>query len=410
MPDDASKGALQQSGSGNQRAIEANRLLIVADAASRSDEVRQVAARLGYAVHRVSPQGDIAAAFAEVSPTLVLLNLAVNSVDALWLLRRIARTRHAAPLVYAGRSDARTARTVELMARGSGVTIDDSLALPIDVRALSEALIRFKRCVPVCAGSDLRRAIRRGAVDGSYQPCVRLAGGATALAGAEIHAHWDLETGVRLHADEFAGLYADPQTDWALFHRMLWLAHQAQARWRAAGVTVPVTLGFSARLLDSPYAAALSESWLECAVNRLPITLKLRARDVDGTRACNLARLGELRAIGYHIALAIEADDLWSMRDVGRWPADEIILRPSLTQSLAGARDRRMLVSVLIRAARAAHVLVRADGVQDSDALEAIMDLGITRLQGRLIGTSLSQAQLVDWASMRDRPARLHRS
>jgi EAL domain-containing protein (putative c-di-GMP-specific phosphodiesterase class I) len=74
---------------------------------------------------------------------------------------------------------------------------------------------------------------------------------------------------------------------------------------------------------------------------------------------------------------------------------DEIVLSASLTQSLPASRARRCMVNALLRAARPANIAVRATGIQNREVLETATDLGVSRLQGDLVGPAVERQNLL---------------
>ena len=181
--------------------------------------------------------------------------------------------------------------------------------------------------------------------------------------------------------------------------RVLQDALAAHARWRAAGLVVPVSVNVAApNLLDPDFPAAVAGHLAAAGLCPGALCLEITEDAVmsDLTRSSGV--LAELEALGIRLALDDFGVGHSSLANLKLLPVHVLKLDRSFVMSMAtDARDAAIVEAIVILGqAMALHVV--AEGVERAEDLERLARLGCDVAQGYHVARPMPEDEVAAWA------------
>jgi len=248
------------------------------------------------------------------------------------------------------------------------------------------------------ADADLRQRMRldyamRQALAASrfrlhYQPQIDLVSGQ--IIGAEALIRWrDPELG-EVSPGQFIPVAEDTGFiiaigDWVLGHAVM----QA-ARWRDAGLTVPVSVNVSALQFQQAdfnqrVADVLAEHQLPGALLELELTESILVHDADEA----LARLSQLSQMGVRLAIDDFGTGYSSLAYLKRFPIERLKIDRSFVKGVPGDESDAAIVRAIVQLANALDMKVIAEGVETEAQRAFLLEIGCDEFQGFLYAPAL---------------------
>jgi EAL domain-containing protein (putative c-di-GMP-specific phosphodiesterase class I) len=236
--------------------------------------------------------------------------------------------------------------------------------------------------------AELRTVLTTGAEGGlelHYQALV-----AVDLAAAprlEALVRWRHPRHGLIPPDAFIGLAERTGLTPLLTRRVLWMALDQIAAWRAAGSLIGVSVNLSASDLLHPtlvdeVLAGLAARELNPEALTVEITEQVAIGDLD----TGYAMLARLRAAGVGVAIDDFGTGYSALSYLQRLPATELKLDRSLTVGLLADPAAAAIVRACIELAHTLDLEVVAEGVEEQAQADALVAAGADRLQGWLFG------------------------
>jgi EAL domain-containing protein (putative c-di-GMP-specific phosphodiesterase class I) len=168
---------------------------------------------------------------------------------------------------------------------------------------------------------------------------------------------------------------------------------------------LPVAVNIAARQLAEPdFLAHIEQSWGDGAWDQLTVEVTESALFDD--RADARAKLVELRSRGVRISLDDFGTGYSSLSRLALLPVDVLKIDQSFVREVGSERGLAVLRAILALAD--AHGLdVIAEGVERASELTALVELGVTRVQGNLLGRP-SASLPVRFSQLRPAARRAH--
>jgi diguanylate cyclase (GGDEF)-like protein len=235
--------------------------------------------------------------------------------------------------------------------------------------------------------AELLAAIDGNVLEMVFQPEVSVATGE--IVGVEALARWERPEAEPVSPVEFIALAEETGLIRSLTTLTLRLALDEAKAWHAQGVTIPVSVNLSGRVvgdrtLPGEVTAMLAERGL--SADALVLEITETALIIDRDRAVEV--LQSLRAAG----IRVELDDFGSgyasfglLQDL---PLDGLKIDRTLVADLTGAGPR--LLAATIENAQHRGLKVVAEGIEDAETLDRVRDLGCDTAQGYHLGRPMS--------------------
>jgi len=245
--------------------------------------------------------------------------------------------------------------------------------------------------------ADLRLAGDRGELWIAYQPQLDVR--TSALRSVEALLRWDspkhglVSPGRFILLAERTGL-VDRLTDWVIGEAL-----DAQVRWRADGLVLPVSVNLSAKTLTKPDLSAEIAGELD----RRALPPQCLTVEVTETAAAELADAVNLLRPLHDLGVRVSIDDFGSgytsLRALPSLPLDELKVDQSFVRlSSTSHADLAILRSVGELAHRLGLQAV-AEGVETEEVRARVFEFGFDVIQGYLLSPPLREADLLGFAA-----------
>jgi diguanylate cyclase (GGDEF)-like protein/PAS domain S-box-containing protein len=240
-----------------------------------------------------------------------------------------------------------------------------------------DAQVRARRQLEV----DLRQAIKAGALEVYYQPCVDLKDNRITVCEALVR--WRHGERGMISPAEFIPIAEETGLINELGELVLATACAEAATWpgeiRLAVNVSPVQ--FKSGTLALKIMSELAASGLAASRLELEITEAVLIRDDEAA----LAILHQLRAIGVRIALDDFGTGYSSLSYLRRFPFDKIKVDRSFVKDISEAGGGSShIVEAVVNIAAAQHMTTTAEGVETEAQRQVLRSLGCSEMQGYL--------------------------
>jgi diguanylate cyclase len=247
---------------------------------------------------------------------------------------------------------------------------------------------------------QVREALEREEFVLHYQPKLDLKTGRAI--GAEALLRWHHPTRGVLMPGTFMPLIEQTALVSATTEYVIKRVLRQMVRWRERGLDIGVSLNLSARdlvedELPGRIAALLREHRIEA--DRLTVEVTETATMSDPERAVRL--LGALRAGGVRVSIDDFGTGNASITYLTTLPADELKIDRSLAASVCQSARAEAIMRSTVDLARHLGLTAVAEGIESTDVLERLIELGCEAGQGFLFARPLLADELVAWIERR---------
>lgn len=244
--------------------------------------------------------------------------------------------------------------------------------------------------------TSLHRAVERGELRMHYQPVVELGSGE--VQGVEALIRWERPGVGLVGPDEFLDVAEDSGIivdvgDWALREVCRQITVWDEVLGEASPHSIAVNL--SARQLTQPgVASAVADIITSSGVDPARLCLEVTETALlDDTERVRNA-LGLLKDLGVELAVDDFGTGYSSLSYLQRFPFDVVKIDQSFVTGIANDPIAGAIVAAVTGLARALGMRVVAEGVEDGDDVEELINLGCTAAQGYLYGRPMPPAEL----------------
>jgi len=243
----------------------------------------------------------------------------------------------------------------------------------------------------------LAEAIRDGAIAVHYQPIIDLGGGR--LHSVEALARWQHATHGTIAPDEFIPIaeLGDQIRDLTL--GVLGESVRQWTAWSRAGFTTTIAVNLSTRVLIDKRFAADVRRILEIhgmPGEKLHFEITESAMLADPARA--IEAITELNALGIRFSVDDFGIGFSSLSTLKQLPLDSLKIDRSFIRHMTTSERDASIVRSTIHLAHDLGLDVIAEGVESTEALAAITQMGCDRAQGYAIAVPSPGATVLDWA------------
>ena len=169
---------------------------------------------------------------------------------------------------------------------------------------------------------------------------------------------------------------------------------------REQGLAFSLALNISPRSLHSKEILAFAEALLENAeIKPSDITLELTETAVMLDPVGAVAKLEQLRAMGFRLSIDDFGTGYSSLSLLSRLPLDEIKIDKSFVEGMITNPQNRVIVGSTIDLAHNLGLEVVAEGVETQAQMSALKELGCDIIQGFLVAQPIEGQSLGDWTA-----------
>ncbi len=241
--------------------------------------------------------------------------------------------------------------------------------------------------------SEMLEAVRSGALYLNHQPKLDLRTGA--ITGVEALVRWNHPTRGFVRPDLFVGMAEETGHIRALTDYVLAQAIDDQARLRAAGHAVLMSVNVSGRLIDDADFARHAIARVEAAGAR--VCFEITETAVIGNPDVALGVLERFADAGIAVSIDDYGSGLSSLAYLKQIRADELkIDKAFVTELEAGGKDA-LLVKSTVDLAHSLGMKVTAEGVETREGLAALQLMGCDLVQGYFVAKPMGLDKLVEF-------------
>src|SRR5437764_2772627 len=241
--------------------------------------------------------------------------------------------------------------------------------------------------------SQLDSAIDRGEVWVAYQPKLDLR--TKRIIGAEALARWTHPEKGPIAASEFVAAAEQHDRIGKLTDFVLEKAVAAAASINKRGPDFGIAVNLSARLLtDKGFTLRVSALLARHRLKPEHLTLELTETAALTDSGEGLEMIATLRALGIGISIDDYGTGLSTLEYLKKIPANEIKIDQSFVKAMVDNRSDRLMVQSTIGLAHSLGRQVVAEGVEQRDILDALVEMGCDIAQGYAIGRPMSLESL----------------
>ena len=256
----------------------------------------------------------------------------------------------------------------------------------------------------ISLSTELPKAIERGELVVYYQPQIDIETGR--VGAAEARVRWDHADRGLIPPDQFIPLAETTGVIADLTRYVLDQALAEQARWRAAGHSVPVAVNFAnANVLDVDMPDVVRTLLERYEVPRGALIVEISERTVMHGPQRLSGLLDQLREMGVESSLDDFGTGQSSLAFVRSLPVDEIKIDRSFVFDMLTDEADAAIAGSTIALGRALGLRVVAEGVEDEATRAALAERGCHVAQGYLISRPVPDEDFRRWLGVHDAPA-----
>jgi diguanylate cyclase (GGDEF)-like protein len=243
----------------------------------------------------------------------------------------------------------------------------------------------------------LRSALSRGEVHLAYQPITDRAG-ATVMTEALMRWHsaslGDVSPAEFIPVAESSGVVVELGR-WALEE-----ACRQTQQWREGGMDLRVAVNISpVQVVRTDLVAEVKRALEGTGLPAAALELEITEGVLVGEAMEAHTTFDELRALGVRLSIDDFGTGYSSLAYLDRFPVSKLKLDRAFTTGLSAGSSRRHLVAAVVGMANAlGHDLV-AEGVETTEQLEQLRELGCSHFQGYLVSRPLDALAFQAWLS-----------
>jgi EAL domain-containing protein (putative c-di-GMP-specific phosphodiesterase class I) len=368
-------------------------------------QIRAVVANVlttsGYIAHQVASGLEVEAALLQWPPAVIVLDLSLGNSDAIEVIRNLSAIRYRGALILVSGRDEATVAEVQDIGKRRGLNMLDPLSKPFRVEAMRERLA-LARELEERAPTDisLEAAIKNSWLELWYQPKIDLR--TMLICGAEALVRLRHPVHGIIPPVDFLPRPNDPLyhalTDYVVRRALLdWVTFAENRMTSRIAVNVP------ASVLQRPGFVANLRDYLP-KHPRFP-GLIVEITEDEAITDPELAREIAVQLKLYDVYVSI--DDFGagysSLQRLTELPFAEIKLDRSYVQGCAKDERRREICQRVVELAKRFGIVAVAEGVEATDDLKVLTQMGYDVGQGYLFAKPMPTASFVEMVAARAR-------
>jgi diguanylate cyclase (GGDEF)-like protein/PAS domain S-box-containing protein len=241
---------------------------------------------------------------------------------------------------------------------------------------------------------DLRDALTKLQLATVYQPIVNLKTGT--VVGAEALLRWQHPQAGLMPPAEFIRVAEETGLIVPIGQWVLEQACATLARWRAPESNLAMAVNVSAKqLLRSDLAVTVARLCDDYEIKPASLTLEVTERQLVDLVGSGLSELRALSEYGVKIALDDFGTGYGSLTYLRSLPVDTVKVDRSFVSGVLSSQTDLAIVESVIRLGTALNLDIIAEGIEERDVADRLIDLGCPHAQGWLYGRPVSEDTLL---------------
>ncbi|MCY7296096.1 sensor domain-containing phosphodiesterase [Alteromonas sp. a30] len=244
--------------------------------------------------------------------------------------------------------------------------------------------------------SELRGAVALGQLSLYYQP--KLSIEENRISTVECLIRWIHPIHGFIPPDEFIPLAEQTGAIREVTHWVLKEAFRQQKTWKEQGHSIGIAVNISAiDLVDMTLPTYVEKLMQEYKSSSKCLTLEVTESAVMSEPESALKALNTLQSMGITLSIDDFGTGYSSMAQLKKMPVSELKIDKAFVLDLANNEDDQVMVRTLIALAQNLGLNTVAEGVEDSQSLSLLTDMGCTKAQGFYLSRPLPAKDFTDW-------------
>lgn len=340
---------------------------------------------------------------------LILLDLFMPDPDGITVIRQLAQFHYAGAVVLMSGEDQGVLRAALELSKAQRlqniVTIKKPFALAELGHAVSQ-LLSQNPIRPVVSGSGwlpdaqaIAEAIRLCQLQLYYQPKIRLID--NVLTGFEALVRWHHPEHGLIMPDRFIPLAEQSMKLMELLTgEVIRLAIAQLAMWQQQGIEVDVSINISMlNLVSLDFPEQLQHKMQQHQLLAQRLQLEVTETALMNEVASSLDILLRLKMRGFSLSIDDFGTGYSSLAQLNRIPFNELKIDGSFVMTMLSSNDSRAIVETCIQLAKRLGLKVVAEGVENEQVLQQLIDMGCDIGQGYFWSKALPAPEASIWFS-----------
>lgn len=373
-------------------------ILVFDDHAAIGRLVARVAQVVGIAATAVTDAETFRQSLQGEPPHIIVLDLQLGDTDGVEQLHYLAERQYTGSLILMSGFDARVLATTCSLAQSMGLNVATTLAKPIRVEELEQALRRLQSAADDGPSIDrLLEAIRDDELSLDFQPVVSRH--PKTLKKLEALVRWDHPILGRIPPDKFLPM---AEANIAVMGALTnWVVDAALEAWLVLaelGMRVPLAVNLSAQNLhDLSLPDRLAERLKAANVPAEHLCLEVTESATFQGVPHTMDILTRIRLKGIRLSIDDFGTGYSSLKVLRQMPFTEIKIDRTFVTDVTTSRDSRAIVKSIIELAANMEMDSVAEGVETEETAALLESLNVGALQGYLIAPPMPVEAIPVW-------------
>jgi len=364
----------------------AERLIVLDDTIEMAELIGQLAGQAGFDVAVTTNVDDFNKEYNRQKPSIIVLDLQMPKADGVEILRQLSVDSATAGILLVTGMDKPTIDSAERFGRRAGLNMLGKLQKPFAAETLIARLNSARDATRQLTGDDLGTAIGDSAMRLHFQPVVRrLGAGVWHAESVEALPRWQHPVLGLLTPDQFLSLAGHERSDLMrqLTDFVLQRGIEYLNAWQSEGLHIGLRVNVPAGLItDTEFPDKLERLMQQSETDPSLLTIEIGDSASIGGSRDSIEILTRLKLKNVRLAL----DDVGAagqpLNTLFTLPISEIKIDTCVTAGLVEEPGASILYRGLIDVSRQLGMDCCAEGVETSEQLDVLNDLGCDLAQG----------------------------
>ncbi|MEO6421170.1 MAG: EAL domain-containing protein, partial [Candidatus Nitrotoga sp.] len=185
----------------------------------------------------------------------------------------------------------------------------------------------------------------------------------------------------------------------------LWILNTAlrhTAAFLKVGIDVGISVNLPPKLLEDKELPQLIQQALDIwDIPASSLTLEITESLIINDFESSLVMLSRLRELGIRLSIDDFGTGYSSLAYLKRFPVQELKIDILFIKNILKSREDKHLVHTIIELAKNFNLTTVAEGVEDQETADLLLDLGCDLVQGYLYSRALSETDFISWYHQR---------
>lgn len=342
---------------------------------------------------------------AHLNVDIMVIDINMPDVDGIALLRHLAERQFSGGIILLSGEDKKILKTVASLVENHQLNLVAALEKPVQAKELKSALNNFK-CLSdspkvnatshEVTAKDLLLALNNKEIVPHFQPQVNAKTGK--LVGVEALARWFSPEFGFVSPSRFIPLAEEHGLIKKLTESIYLQSLRQVARWKKLGLQTRVSVNFSMKSLDDvELTEELQYIAEECGLTPSQVIIELTESALEGNTPVTMEILSRLRLYGFGLSIDDFGTGYATLKQLQRLPFGEMKLDLGYVSKATKEQEAKAILEASILLAKRLGLETVAEGVEDEETLNLLLELGADVIQGYYISKPMKGSELLTW-------------